>query len=279
MFSPGLFTESYMMNAWIGSSIVAILAGFVGFFVVLRGSAFIAHALPKGSFAGAAGAALFGQNTLLYLLIFAVGEALMIGFLGKKGRHDAGTALTLAFLLGLGALFLDVSNVYANGIYSLLFGNILGISTQDIAITGAIGLFSIISLIVLFRPLLFASILPEGARAHGVPIGKVEISFLVLAGLATAIIMPITGTLLTFSLMIAPAAAASYTTHRPTHAILLSIAFSLLTAWISLCIAYDTGWPVGFFVAVIATLIYAISRFFAKSVKRKRRLLNQSGRR
>src|ERR1700685_3348941 len=96
-----------MVNAWIVASIVAVVAGVVGFFVVLRGAAFVADAVPQGAFAGAAGASLIGVNTLVALSVFALAGALGIGWLGRHGRRDVATALTLVLMLGLGALFLS----------------------------------------------------------------------------------------------------------------------------------------------------------------------------
>src|SRR5579862_9829298 len=98
---------SFMTNAWIVATIVAAIAGVVGFFAVLRGSTFAAHAIPNGAFAGAAGASLIGINVIWGLAVFAVGGALGIGALGKKARHDVVTALTLVLMLGLGALFVS----------------------------------------------------------------------------------------------------------------------------------------------------------------------------
>ena len=128
-----------MVNAWIVATIVAVVGGAVGFFVVLRGSAFVAHAIPNGSFAGAAAASLIGVNALIGLGVFSLGGALGIGLLGRRGRHDVATALTLVFMLGLGALFLSFSVEYAPEIYSLLFGEVLGISTNQLAPTIALG--------------------------------------------------------------------------------------------------------------------------------------------
>src|ERR1700722_8220467 len=115
---------SFMSNAWIVATIVAAIAGVVGFFVVLRGSAFVAHALPSGAFAGAAGASLIGVNTLLGLGVFSLFGALGIGWLGRRGRHDVATALGLVVMLGLGSLFLSLSVEFAAGTYSLLFGQV-----------------------------------------------------------------------------------------------------------------------------------------------------------
>src|SRR5580693_9809197 len=105
--------SGFMVNAWTVASIVAVVAGLVGFFTVLRGSAFVAHAIPNGSFAGAAGASLVGINTLIGLGAFSLLGALSIGVLGRRGRHDVVTALALVMMLALGSLFLSFSSQYA----------------------------------------------------------------------------------------------------------------------------------------------------------------------
>src|ERR1700728_337208 len=126
-----MFT-GFMTNAWLVATIVAVVAGVVGFFIVLRGAAFVADAVPQGAFAGAAGASLLGINTLVGLAVASLTGALSIGWLGRRGRQDVATALTLVVMLGLGALFLSFSVEYAPEIYSLLFGEVLGISTNEL---------------------------------------------------------------------------------------------------------------------------------------------------
>src|SRR6202035_1494591 len=152
--------SGFMINAWTEATIVAVIAGVVGFFTVLRGSAFVAHAVPNGSFAGAAGASLIGGNTIVGLGVFSLAGALGIGLLGRRGRHDVATALTLVFMLGLGALFLSFSVEYAPAIYSLLFGEVLGISPSQLAPTIALAAACVAALALLYRPLLLASTLP-----------------------------------------------------------------------------------------------------------------------
>jgi ABC 3 transport family len=150
------------------ATIVAVVGGTVGFFVVLRGSAFVAHAVPNGSFAGAAAASLIGISAIVGLGVFSVGGALGIGLLGRRGRHDVATALTLVFMLGLGALFLSFSVEYAPEIYSLLFGEVLGISTNQLGPTIGLALVSPAALALLYRPLLYSSTLPDSAQARGI---------------------------------------------------------------------------------------------------------------
>jgi zinc/manganese transport system permease protein len=252
--------SGFMVNAWEVASIVAVVAGVVGFFTVLRGSAFAAHAIPNGSFAGAAGASLIGVSTLLGLGVFSLAGALGIGMLGRKGRHDVATALALVMMLGLGALFLSFSEEYAPAVYSLLFGEVLGISRNDIAPTAILGLVCIAAISVLYRPLMLSSVLPEVAEARGVSRFGMELLFLGILALATAMTVPVIGTLLIFSLMIgAPAAARSFT-NRPLVAMALSIVFALLIVWIAIAASYETNYPVGFFVGAGSAVSYALGR-------------------
>ena len=158
--------------------------------------------------------------------MFSLGGALGIGLLGRRGRHDVATALTLVFMLGLGALFLSFSVEYAPEIYSLLFGEVLGISTNQLAPTIALAAASLAALALLYRPLLLTSILPDSAQARGIAPFAVELGFLALVALATTMTVPVVGTALIFSLMIGPPAAARAFTARPHVAIALSIAIA-----------------------------------------------------
>src|SRR5271156_1977718 len=121
-----------MTNTWIVATIVAVIAGVIGFYVVLRGSAFPAHAIPNGAFAGAAAANVLGFNTLLGLAVCALLAAVGIGALGRRGREDGAPALALVMMLALGAVFLSRSGQYEPEIYSLLFGEVLGVSTTQL---------------------------------------------------------------------------------------------------------------------------------------------------
>jgi len=262
--------SGFMVNAWEVASIVAVVAGVVGFFTVLRGSAFAAHAIPNGSFAGAAGASLIGVSTLLGLGVFALAGALGIGVLGRRGRHDVATALALVTMLGLGALFLSFSEEYASAVYSLLFGEVLGISSNDIVPTALLGMACVIAIALMYRPLMLSSILPEVGEAHGVGRFRMELLFLAVLALATAMTVPVVGTLLIFSLMIgAPAAARSFT-DRPLLAMALSVAFALLIVWVAIAASYETDYPVGFFVGVASASSYTIGRLWARWRDRSR---------
>jgi zinc/manganese transport system permease protein len=262
--------SGFMVNAWIVAGIVAMVAGAVGFFVVLRGSAFVADALPTGAFAGAAGASLIGVNPLVGLGVFSVLGALGIGWLGRRSRHDVATALALVMMLGLGALFLSFSGQYAPEIYSLLFGEVLGISSNEIIPVAALGAVTVAALILIYRPLLLTSVMPALGEARGVRAARVETLFLVVLALATSMALPVVGALLIFSLMIGPPAAARSFTDRPAFAIGLSVLIALGTVWAAIAASYQTNWPVGFFVGALSAVWYAVGRI-AAAWRRSRR--------
>ncbi|MFY9649399.1 metal ABC transporter permease, partial [Trebonia sp.] len=241
-----------MLNTWIAASIVAVLAGVLGFFAVLRGQSFAAHAIPNGAFAGAAGAGLLGLNVIWGLAVFAVAGALGIGALGRRARQDVVTALVLVLMLGTGALFLSLSTEYSEVTYSLLFGEVFGIGSNVLLPIAALGAVSVAVIALLYRPLLLASALPEVADARGVSTRRMELCFLIVMALATSMTVPVVGALLMFALMIGPAAAARSFTRRPGHAIALAIGIALATVWIGIAASYHTNWPLGFFVGVIA---------------------------
>lgn len=255
----------FMINAWTISAIVAVVAGVVGFFVVLRGSAFPAHAIPNGAFAGAAGANLLGLNPLLGLAAFSLFAALGIGSLGRRGRHDVVTALALVMMLALGALFLSRSTEYEPEIFSLLFGEVLGVSSTEILPVAGLGIVCMSAVAVLYRPLMLSSVVPEVAEARGVRAHLMEMSFLVVIALATAMSVPVVGALLIFSLTIGPPAAARSLTDRPSIAIGLSVLLALVTVWGAIASSYLTNWPVGFFVGAFSTACYGLGRTWARA--------------
>ncbi len=268
--------SGFMVHAWEIGSIVAVVGGVVGFFVVLRGAAFEAHAIPNGAFAGAAGASLIGASTLLGLGVFAVGAALLIAFLSRRGRPDVVTALALVMMLALGAAFLSQTTQYEPEIFSLLFGEILGVSSGEILPIATLGLASLIAIGVLYRPLLLTSVVPEIADATSVPTFRIELLFLLIVALATTMTVPVVGALLIFSLMIGPPAAALCIAHRPALALVGSVTIALVTIWSAIAAAYATDWPVGFFVGVFGAGWFAIGRTYAAISVRKWTLVTLS---
>jgi zinc/manganese transport system permease protein len=252
--------SSLMMNTWIAATAVAVIAGVTGFFAVLRGSTFAAHAIPNGAFAGAAGASLLGLNVLLGLAVFSVAGALGIAGLSRRARHDVATALTFVLMLGLGALFVSWSTEYAQEAYALLFGEVFGVSSGEVTPIVGLGLVTIVAIGVMFRPLMLSSAMPEVAAARGLSPLRMELAFLLVMALATSMTVPVVGALLTFSLMIGPAAAARSFTASPARAMALAVALALVAVWLGIVLSYRTNWPLGFFVGMAGAGFFLLGR-------------------
>ena len=252
--------SGFMVNTWLAGTVIAILAGVVGFFVVARGASFAAHALPVGAFPGAAAALLLGTSTLGGLVIFTALGVAGITWLGRRARRDIATALALVALLGLGELFLSMTSEYAPEVESLLFGQILGVTSSEVAYLVFLATLCMVAVGVAFRPLLLTSVDEGLGQALGIAPRRGDLIFLAVLGLATAMAVPIVGTLLVFTLMVGPAAAAQLLSPRPIVALVLSTAIAITTVWSAIALSYRSGWPVGFFVGGIAALVYVAAR-------------------
>ncbi len=257
----GMLNYPFMVHAFAAGTIIAIIAGALGYFVVLRGMAFASHTLANIGFAGAAGAALIGLNPVFGLLAFTFVGAAGMGALGRRiyGR-DVAVGIVLAVALALGLLFIDLYHGYATNAYSILFGDVLGVSAQDVTIALAVGAFTLLALAVVFRPLLFASLDEEVAEARGLPVRWLALGFLLLLGLVVAEAVQIVGVLLIFSLLVTPAAIAERLTKRPSRALALSVAIALVVTWAGVFIAYYYPYPLGFFISTFAFALYLLVR-------------------
>src|ERR1700682_4696595 len=258
-----------MVHAFQAGTIVAIVAGAIGYFVVLRASAFAAHALSHIGFAGATGAVVLGISPVFGLLAFTLLSGVTIGALGNRLRgRDVTIGIVLAWTLGLGVLFISLYRGYATEAYALLFGEILGISATDVVITLVAGIVTIAALIALYRPLLFTSVDEDLASAKGVPVSILSVAFMVILAVAVSEAVQVVGVLLIFALIVAPAAIADRFTTRPSRGALLSAVLAVLFTWGGLTVAYYFPYPVGFFITTIAFWSYILSRVLSGVIRR-----------
>jgi zinc/manganese transport system permease protein len=250
----------FMRTAFAAAGIVAILAGIVGFFLVLRGQTFAGHALSHVGFTGATGAVLLGLPPLAGLVGFTVLAGFCMGLLGEKlSERDVAIGMMLSLALGLGLLFLHFFTSYASQAAALLFGNVLGVANQALVSLAILAIVSLAALGAIARPLIFASLQSELAEARGVPLRFISIAFLMIVAIAVSECAQIVGVLLVFTLMVGPAAAALSFTRRLYAAVALSAALALLEAWGGLTLAFYSDWPVSFWITALSGLVYFAS--------------------
>ena len=247
----------FIQNAFIAGTCVAIIAAIMGYFLIVRGLTFAGHALPNIGFAGAAGAVLLGIDPVIGLLAFTISAAIAIGILGKALRErDIAVGIIMTFALGLGILFLSLYSGYAERVYSILFGQIVGISQQNVLFTAVSSFLTLILLLILYRPLLFSSFDPDVAEARGVPVNALGVIFLVLVAITVSIAVQIVGALLFFTLLIGPAATTARIVQRPLWVILLAIILGICYTWLGIFFAANGTWPVSFYIATISFAVY-----------------------
>ncbi len=261
-----LFVYPFMVNALEAGTIVAVLAAVTGWFVVLRRQAFGAHALSVMSFPGASGAALAGLPLPLgyFAACVLAAVAIAVGSRTRSRRNLAqesaviGSVQVVGFALGF--LFLSLYGGVLESLESLLFGSFLGITANQVVVLLAVALAALAFFAAVGRPLLASSIDDLVARAGGVPVRLLETAFLIVLGSAVAATAQITGVLLVFALLVAPAAAAQQFTARIGLGIGLSVAIALLVTWLGLGLAYYTSYSVGFYVTSLGFGVYLVAR-------------------
>jgi zinc/manganese transport system permease protein len=251
----------FVRNAFEAGTIIAILAGIVSYLVVLRRSSFAAHALGHVGFSGAAGAVLFGVAPIYGLLLFTTVSGSAIAALGQKASHrDVEIGTVLAFMLGLGLLFLSFYNGFATEAYSILFGEIVGISNAQVLFTFEMSLPVLLVLAVVYRQLLFAALDEEVAEAKGMHTLLLGVIFMIALAVTISVAVTIIGVLLIFALTVTPAAVAIRLAKRPMVAILIAVAVALFSTWAGIFIGFYEVEPTSFFIVTIVFAIYLAVR-------------------
>jgi len=257
-----LLAYDFVQNAIAAGVVVAIVSGAVSRFVVARNLSFAVHALAEIGFTGAAGFLLLRLPVVLGLLTGSVLTAVSIGVLGVRARgRDVVVGVVMAFGLGLGVLFITLYRGYAGQALAILFGTITGVSRTDVVLLGSIGAVTVAALALIYRPLTFATVDPEGAEARGVPVGPLAVLFLVLTAAAVAVAVQIVGVLLILTLLITPGAAAERLTPKFGRAVVYSVAIALFCTLGGITLALLTDRSVSVFVTSLSFACYLAARF------------------
>jgi zinc/manganese transport system permease protein len=259
-------------NSLIAAALLGLMGGLVGIFVMNRDSSFAVHGISELSFAGAAIALLIGMDVVLGSVIGSVVAAALIGVLGARAKdRNSIIAVLMPFGLGIGILALSLYEGRASNKFGLLTGQIIAVDQPALVWLAGISLFVILTLVFIWRPLQFASLDPDVARARGVATGKLGFAFLILLGLAVAASVQVVGALLVLSLLVTPAAAALRVTSSPKLAPVLSVAFALTSAVGGILLAIGGGLPVSPYITTVSFLIYLVCRGIAMAKTRAAR--------
>jgi zinc/manganese transport system permease protein len=262
-----LFTFPFMQHAIAAGTIVAVMAGVIGWFMVLRRQTFAGHTLSVTAFTGASAASLAGVPVLIgYFGICGAGALALAAAAGTRrnlSTESAATGSIGALALALGFLFVSLYHGVLNGLDSLLFGTFLGITSSQVLVLLVVAVAGIAVVGIAARPLLFASVDPDVARAGGVPVQLLGLGFLLVLGLSVAETSQITGALLVFALLVTPAATAQLLTPRPLLGVVLSVALALAVTWLGLALAYFSIYPVGFYITSLSFAAYLVARILA----------------
>jgi zinc/manganese transport system permease protein len=250
-----MWSLPFMLNAFRAGTVVALLAGPVGWFMVLRRQSFAGHTLAVVGFPGAAAAVWLGVGVTVGYLGFCVLAALVLAAVPVRGHgdgaHSAAVGTVQALALAAGMVFVALYKGFLNGTSALLFGSFLGVTAGQVATLAVVAGAALVVLAAVGRPLLYASVDADVARAGGVPTRALGAVFLLLLALTAAEVGQVTGALLVFALLVLPPATARLLTARPARGLAVSVLLAVVTVWAALVVAYYSPYPLGFWLTTI----------------------------
>lgn len=254
-----LLSVGFVQHALIAAALLGLLSGVMAPLIVIRQMSFSVHGTAELALMGASAALLFGLNVGGGAVIGSVVAAILLAVLGMK-QQDSAVGVVMSFGLGLAVLFIHLYPGRSSTAFSLLTGQIVGVSSASLWILVAVTVVVVGAVIIFWRPLIFASADPLLAQASGLNIRMIAIGFAIMVGLTTSQSVQIVGALLVMALLIVPGAAAVQVTANPVLAVLLSVVFALVSAVGGLVISLAPGLPVSVFVTTISFIIYLVCR-------------------
>jgi len=273
-----LLAYHFMVNALIAGTIAAVVAGPIGYLMVLRRQAFVGHTLALIGFPGAAAATLLSLDVTFGYFAFCLVGALIIAAVptgGRTGAAEGGESAVIALVqataLGLGFLFVNLYHGFLGGTNTLLFGTIIGVTDSDVRVMVIAGIACLLALALLARKLLFVTVDPDVAAAQGLRVRLLGAAFLLLLGTAAAGSSQVTGSLLTFALLVAPPAAAVRLTARPGFGMALAALIGVVVVWLGAGVAYFSPYPIGFWVSTFGFGAFVLATLYRVAMDGRRR--------
>ncbi|MGN6503230.1 MAG: metal ABC transporter permease [Pseudolysinimonas sp.] len=261
-----------LQNSILAGAVLGVVGGLVGVFVMSRDLAFAVHGISELSFAGAAAALLFGVGVVEGSIAGSLIAAVLIGLLGTRARdRNSITAVLMPFGLGLGILFLALYPGRAANRFGLLTGQIVAVDDPRLGTLALIGAIVVTGLLIVWRPLTFASVDAEVAAARGVPVRALSLVFMLLLGLAVAVGVQVVGALLVLSVVVTPAAAALRISSSPVWVPVLSTVFATVSLVGGIMLALGASVPISPYVTTISFLIYLVCRLASLGRERRSR--------
>ena len=255
-----------VQNSLIAGLLLGIMGGLIGVFVMTRDMSFAVHGISELSFAGAAIALLIGFNVALGATFGSIVAAIIIAIMGNRAKdRNSIIAVLMPFGLGIGILALALYEGRAANKFGLLTGQIIAVDDPQVFWLIATSLVVVVALLVIWRPLSFASLDPEVAEARGVPTKALAILFMLLLALAVAASVQIVGALLVMTLLVTPAAAALRLTSSPLLVPILSMVFAVVAVVGGILLALGGGLPISPYVTTLSFAIYLVARVIEKS--------------
>lgn len=251
---------SLLQNSLLAGAVLGVMGGLIGVFVVARDMAFAVHGIAELTFAGAAAGLLFGIGVVPGSLAGSILAAAIIGLLGEKARNrNSIVAVLMPFGLGLGILFLALYPGRAANKFGLLTGQIVAVADQQVFIVIVLAIAVVLALLLMWRPLLFASVDAHVAASRGVPLRALSLGFMLLLGIAVAVSVQIIGALLVLALLVTPAAAALKLSSSPVVVPVLAMVFGVVSMVGGIMLSLPWSIPVSPFITTLSFVIYLVA--------------------
>ncbi|MHA1730941.1 MAG: metal ABC transporter permease [Promethearchaeota archaeon] len=263
-------SEPYLQRPLFAVVILGVLCSIIGVFIVLRSLVFMGQGIAHSAFAGGALGILLGINPFITIFIFSTGMSVTVGYINERSKlsHEIAVGIFFSFFMGLAVLFIGLMKTYSTDVNSLLFGNALTVSTEDLVLLLVVAPIVLVLFFLVKRELFFVTFDEEMARADGIPVRFLNYLFLILVSATIVVSMKALGAILVMAMIVTPAAAAYQWTYGVNRMLVLSVAFGVSSAFFGLMLSYTFDVATGPMIVSVSTAIFFMS--FGASPKRRR---------